>query len=388
MSPERFQEAPNGRPLAQPFGVATENQGEVLLIRLHGDWRARPGLPFSVGDSLGPCTGVSTLRFSTRGLDAWDSGLIVYLRALAEFAGSRGITLDPEGLPEGARGLLHLATAVPERVGAARDQKRTPFLATVGTAVRGAADNARDMLAFLGEATRAFGRLLHGRARFRRSDFWLVVESAGPAALPIVTLISFLVGLILAFVGAVQLQQFGAQIFVANLVGLAMAREMGAIMTGIIMAGRTGAAFAAQLGSMRVNQEIDALTTLGFSPMEFLVLPRMLALMLMMPLLTLYSDFVGILGGMVVATGMLDIGVTEYYQQTIHAVTARDFFVGLIKSAVFGVLVALSGCLCGIRTGGSSTAVGDAATDAVVMGIVFIIVTDALFTILFNILGV
>jgi phospholipid/cholesterol/gamma-HCH transport system permease protein len=175
---------------------------------------------------------------------------------------------------------------------------------------------------------------------------------------------------------------------VANLVGLAMAREMGAMMTAIIMAGRTGAAFAAQIGTMRVNEEIDALTTAGFSPQDFLVLPRMLALMVMMPLLCLYADILGILGGAIVGVGMLDLAPALYWDQTVDSVSLTDFGVGLAKSSVFGVLVAVSGCLRGIQCGTSSAAVGLAATSAVVTGIVAIIVSDALFTLIFEVLGI
>ncbi len=167
-----------------------------------------------------------------------------------------------------------------------------------------------------------------------------------------------------------------------------MARQMGAMMTAIIMAGRTGAAFAAQLGTMQVNQEIDAFKTMGISPMEFLVLPRMLALMLMMPLLTLYSDFVGILGGFIVAITVLDLSAVVYYQQTIAAVTLTDFAVGLFMGTVFGVLVAIAGCLRGMQAGGSAASVGVATTSAVVTSIVFIVVANAIFTVILNVLGI
>jgi phospholipid/cholesterol/gamma-HCH transport system permease protein len=194
--------------------------------------------------------------------------------------------------------------------------------------------------------------------------------------------------LILAFVGAIQLELFGAQIYVANIVGIGMTRVMGAIMTGVIMAGRTGASFAAQLGTMQVNEEIDALRTSGISPMEFLVLPRMLALTLMMPLLCLYSDFMGILGGLFVGVTMLDLNPMEYYYQTKSAVTLTHFWVGLFHSAVFGVLVALSGCLRGMQCGRSASAVGYATTSAVVTGIVSIIIATAIITFGCNVLGI
>jgi phospholipid/cholesterol/gamma-HCH transport system permease protein len=199
--------------------------------------------------------------------------------------------------------------------------------------------------------------------------------------LPIVTLISLLVGLILAFIGAVQLMMFGAQIFVADLVAIAMVRVMGAVMVGVIMAGRTGAAFAAQIGTMQVNEEIDALQTLGISPMEFLVLPRMLALILMMPLLCIYADLMGIMGGFIVGVGMLDISSTQYINQTIKALNLYHFSIGLFHGLVFGVLVALAGCLRGIQCGRSASAVGQATTSAVVTSMVCIVVATAIITI-------
>src|SRR5262249_52909553 len=181
-------------------------------------------------------------------------------------------------------------------------------------------------------------------------------------ALPIVTLISGIVGMILAFVGAVQLRQFGAGIYVADLVAIAMAREMGCLMTGIILSGRTGAAFAAQLGTMKVTEEIDALKTFGFAPMRFLVLPRVLALSLMMPLLCVFSDLVGIACGGLVATLMLDLSARTYVQNTMHALTLTHVALGVGKSAIFGVLIALFGCLRGIQSGSSASAGGHAAT--------------------------
>jgi len=244
------------------------------------------------------------------------------------------------------------------------------------------------MLAFIGDTVLAFLNLLRGKAQYRRSDLWLVIEACGGQALPIVSLICFLVGLILAFIGAIQLQLFGAQVYVADLVGIAMVRLMAAIMTGIVMAGRTGGAFAAQLGTMQVNQEIDALKTLGISPMEFLVLPRMLALALMMPLLCLYANVMGILGGMVVGVGMLDIGIIQYYSETAKAVNLWNLGIGLFSGIVFGVIVALSGCMRGMQCGRSASAVGEAATSAVVTAIVGIILSTAVITVMCNLLGI
>jgi phospholipid/cholesterol/gamma-HCH transport system permease protein len=231
------------------------------------------------------------------------------------------------------------------------------------------------------------GRLVRGKAQYRRSDLLQFIQECGVEALPIVTLISVLVGVILAFVGALQLLMFGAQVFVANLVGVGMAVEMGALMMGIIMAGRTGASFAAQLGTMQVNEEIDAMKTMGISPFEFLVLPRMLALILMMPLLCLYADFLGMLGGALVGIGTLDITPTQYFNQTVNAVQLRHFAQGLIKSATFGVVIAVCGCMQGINCGRSAQAVGEATTRAVVQCIIWIVLTDAMLTVIYNVTG-
>jgi phospholipid/cholesterol/gamma-HCH transport system permease protein len=363
---------------------------DTLLVRLAGDWTIKEELPAveevqKQADSGPP---VQRLAFDTQDLGRWDSGLITFLIKVFDQFSQSQIDTNREGLPEGVRRLLDLAAAVPEKKDAHKEALREPFLVQVGRASMDIARQAGGLVTFLGESTIALGRFFVGKAKFRRSDLWLTIQQCGIDALPIVTLISFLVGLILAFVGAVQLAMFGAQIFIANLVGIAMAREMAAIMTGIIMAGRTGAAFAAQIGTMQVNEEVDALITMGVSPMEFLVLPRMLALIVMMPLLCLYANVVGILGGFVVGTGMFDISFTQYMEQTRLALNLTHFGIGIFKSVIFGVLVAIAGCLQGMECGRSASAVGDAATSAVVTSIVLIVVTDGILAVITNIIGI
>ena len=358
---------------------------DTLLVQLAGGWQIRQPMPSpaEVEQQINAGPAVRRLTFDAQGLGGWDSGLLTFLRKVEALCRERKITVDRSGLPDGIKRLLSLAEAVPERQGAGRGAAREPLLARVGKGAMAAVAEVGGMLEFLGGAFLAFLRLLRGRASFRGSDLALLLQECGAQALPIVTLISFLVGAILAFIGAVQLQQFGAQIYVANLVGLAMALEMAAMMTAIIMSGRTGAAFAAQLGTMQVNQEIDALTTLGISPMEFLVLPRMLALVLMVPLLTIYANLMGMLGGAAISATMLDVSLAVYFHQIQEALTLKYFAQGLIKSAVYGVIIALAGCMRGVQSGRSAAAVGEAATSAVVTSIVGIIVASAVLTVIY-----
>lgn len=365
-------------------------QSALLQVRLEGAWRLHGGLP-SVAlleRELNAVPGVKNIAFDAAELQSWDSSVLAFLVEASALCRSRGIRLERAGLPSGLARLLDLAEAVPEKQGARREAADTPFFESIGHKAIAAGSSVQEMLAFLGSMTLTFLGLLRMKARFRAVDLLLLIQQSGAQALPIVTLISFLVGVILAFVGAVQLRQFGAQIYVADLVGIAMIREMGAMMTGIIMAGRTGAAFAAQLGTMKVTQEIDAFTTMGFSPLEFLVLPRVIALVLMMPLLCLYSDVIGVLGGAAIGVGMLDLSWTTYFRQTTNAVDLVDVFGGVFKASVYGVLIALAGCLRGMQCGNSSSAVGDAATSAVVTGIVAIVVACGIFAVVFYVLGI
>jgi phospholipid/cholesterol/gamma-HCH transport system permease protein len=363
---------------------------DTLLVKLSGSWEMGNEIPSAdeVRKQIEADTGIKRIVFHTEEITDWGSALLIFLRGVVDQCKQKNIHVKEEGLPKGVQRLLELASAVPEKKDARKQVGRASFLSIIGENAIAFIQSSGEMLEFIGEASVAFGKLLIGKARFRRSDLFHIIQQCGAQALPIVSLISLLVGLILGFVGAIQLQMFGAEIYVASIVGIAMVRVMGAIMTGIIMAGRTGAAFAAELGTMTVNEEIDALTTMGISPMEFLVLPRMLALMLMMPLLCLYADLMGILGGFIVGVGMLDLGTVEYYNMTKASVSLNNLWIGLFHSAVFGVLVALSGCLRGMQSGRSASAVGDAATSAVVTGIVSIIVATAIITLICNVLGI
>jgi phospholipid/cholesterol/gamma-HCH transport system permease protein len=365
---------------------ATPDDG--LIVRLAGRWQLSGHLPTTAEAERRIAAHPRRVAFDASALAAWDTSLLIFLGKVMAVCAQQQVEVDRAGLPTGVQRLSVLAEAVPERKGARGAEVDESALERIGRATVSTTQSLGEFVSFIGSVTIATGRLLIGRARYRRSDLVVLLQQAGAEALPIVSLISFLVGLILAFVGAIQLQQFGASIYVADLVGIAMVREMGAMMTAIVMAGRTGASYAAQLGSMKVTQETDALTTMGISPLEFLVLPRMLALLLMMPLLCLYSDFVGMLGGAAVGTGLLHLQPITYYQQTATAVKLADVAGGVFKASVYGVLIAISGCLRGMQCGNSSSAVGDATTSAVVTSIVLIISFCGLFAVLFYLLGI
>jgi phospholipid/cholesterol/gamma-HCH transport system permease protein len=359
-----------------------------LELALGGRWCLDQDLPAAEEVAAGLGGEVRCLRVTAAELADWDSGFVAFLTVLFQRCAARGISVDREALPMGARHLLTMAAAVPEQKGRRREQGGENLLVRVGTAALAFLHGAPEMLRFLGEIVLALGRLVSGRAQFRMGDLWLEIEEVGPRALGIVSIISFLVGLILAYLGADQLRMVGAQIFIADLVAIGMVREIGALMTGIIIAGRTGAAFAAQLGTMQVNEEIDAFKTLGISPIDFLVLPRIVALVLMVPLLTLYSSFVGMLAGLLISATIFDIGVFEYYTETVRALELKHFWVGLSKGSVYGAMVAYAGCLRGMQCGRSAEAVGEAATSAVVTGILLITIMASLMTILYYQLGI
>lgn len=243
-------------------------------------------------------------------------------------------------------------------------------------------------VAFLGQLLISAAAALAGRWRFRLKDLSRIGADAGARAVPIITVVNVLVGAILAFVGAVQLVKFGAGIYVADLVGIAVAREMAALITAVVMAGRTGAAFAAELATMQTNEEVDALEVLGLSAIDFLVLPRVATLLLAMPLLYVYGCVTGLLGGMVVAAGMLDISPAAYLDRTLLALDWSHLGLGITKSFVFGALIGLVGCYFGLYAQRNAAGVGVATTNAVVVCIVGVIVLDSAFAICANALGI
>jgi phospholipid/cholesterol/gamma-HCH transport system permease protein len=330
--------------------------------------------------------GAGRLRFEVADLRRWDSALIAFVQDLREAAqiapqADRPQALDESDLPQAVRRLLLLASEAGATSSPATARRPASLLASIGRLVMAAGRDALAVAGLVGHLVLRSGAALTGRLRSRAGDITQLMSETGGRALGIVIIVNGLVGGILAFVGAVQLRRFGTQIFVADLVGIATAREMAAIMTAIVMAGRTGGAYAAQIATMQGNEEIDALRALGIPIYEYLVLPRILALVAMMPLLYAYACAAGILGGFVVSMAALDLSATAYLRETQAAVTFTHLLIGLTKSVAFGAVIAISGCHIGLKAGRSAAEVGRAATSAVVAGIIGIIALDAVFAI-------
>jgi phospholipid/cholesterol/gamma-HCH transport system permease protein len=370
-----------------------ERHGHEALVTLSGDWLAQQSGLRSVSqrqrvlDAAGDC---ARLRFDARGLGRWDSDLVAFVWSLQASAESavRPIEMDVSGLPEPLRRLLALARADHGEVVADAVEGETTIWRRAGIRVLGRWDALAGSAELLGAVVLSVVPALRGRVRVRAVDVVTMMHESGAGALGIITVVNSLVGAILAFVGAVQLQRFGAGIFIANLVGIAVIREMAPIMTAIVMAGRTGGAYAAQIATMQGNEEIDALQVLGIAPFQYLVLPRVAALMAMMPVLYFYSSLVGLAGGFVVGCAMLGLSPTTFLNQLQSAVPPAEFYIGLTKSICFGAFIALASCQIGLRAGRSAAEVGHAATDAVVTGIIGVIALDAIFAACANVLGI
>jgi phospholipid/cholesterol/gamma-HCH transport system permease protein len=362
---------------------------KTLLIELSGDWQISAGL-LSVNEvtsQLNLHPDIVQINLSVSPELKWDSGLIAFLLKLIRECGQKNIQVAREGLPQEAQKLLVLALKVHEKKISSQDVRQS-FLEKSGDKVMQISESLAAGVDFLGDIAVALSRLITGKSYFRWDDFIFIVNRCGVDTLLLVSLISLLVGMILAFVGSIQLKMFGAQIFISDIVGIAMVRVLSAVMTGIIVSGRIGASFAAELGMMQTNEEIDALKTLGVSPVEFLVIPRVLALVIMMPILTIYADCMGVLGGFVISTGMLNLNGIEYLNHTQAAVKLSYVWIGLIHSFVFGVIVAVAGCLRGIKCERNAVGVGIATTSAVVTGITGIVIATAIITFICQILGV
>ena len=373
------------RELSIPGLEWTKEDGEVL-ISLSGSWLLscpeRQRVLRRWQSLIRQASDIEVFRISCTEDITWDTSLVIFIRNAISGFESEKKKVHLGFLPEGLKTLLVISK---ERK---RNQGKTELEDIADDLEKFTADIPNYFvkpIEFIGAVIIASLELISGKSVMRFGDFIESARKCGASALPIVTLISFLTGLTMAFVGSVQLEKFNAKIYVADLVSLAMVREMGALMVGIIMAGRTGASFAAELGNMKLNEEIDSMRTFGISPISFLVLPRALALFLMTPLLTLYADIVGILGGLTVGTVVMNFSAVHYLEQTQSALTHMwEVYSGVTKSLIFGLIIGLVGCYKGMNSGRDSAALGKSVTSAVVVSITFIIVADALFETIFS----
>lgn len=360
----------------------------ALVVDLAGDWRLTAPRPRWAAVVAGQWPApVPALRVRAGGVGTWDSALALFLHEARQAAEAAGARFEPEELPAGVARLLELLARAPDRP--APPPAPTPDLfVAVGRAAGALWGEARDLSHLVGECVFSMGRFFRGQAQFRWKDCLHEMQQCGLMALPIVGLVSFLVGVTLAYTGVIVVRQYGGDIWVADMVGLAVVREMGPVMAAIVLAGRTGAAFAATLGNMKANDEIDALATLGVSPVDFLVMPRVVALCLMMPLLTLYADTVAILGGVTIAAlPPLNIPFNLFWAEMQTIVDLSDINTGILKAGGFGLLIGIAGCLRGLQADRSAVGVGVAATRAVVTGVLLIVMADALGAVVFDALG-
>ena len=330
---------------------------------------------------------IKEVCFMAENLQDWDSSLLLFIYDTQKLCQERKIACNIKALPQNVQDLIALAFAV-ERKPTHGKNEELSIVERVGKQTIELKQKTAEVLKFIGSVFAGIGRCLTFRSIMRKTDFHAALEDCGPKAVGIVCLISFLIGLILAFVGAVQLQTFGAQIYVASLVTIGMCRIMGAIMVGVIMSGRTGSSYAATIGTMQVNEELDALQTMGLSRIDFLVMPRLFALMIAMPILTMISDFLGMMGGAFVGVFLMDIPYQEYWKYAFNSFHLNNFLVGLFHSFCFAFIISLCGCYSGLKCEKNADGVGKATTKSVVCAIVWMIVVTGIITVVCQELGI
>ncbi|BCI67230.1 ABC transporter permease [Acetobacter aceti] len=386
-APESSSAAQKITPAQPEWTISTS--GQTPELHISGNWTIDEHVPLAFSsDALSANNQTGSLTVDASKLGQWDSSLVSFLWSAKQVAAKKGLSLDISDLPEGVQSLSSLLPETPQAPTPLHDKIHNPF--TLSGAFTLSTLNEVGALTLLGlDTAQVSTKALSGHGGMRLRDLLANIFDAGPSALLIVSVVNFLIGAILAFVGAVQLQKFSADIYVANLVGIACVRELSAVMTAIIMAGRTGGAYAARIATMQGNEEIDALQVFGIPISSYILVPAVVSLMVMMPLLYLYGCVMSIFGGYVVSVGMLpDITGAGYMHQTFGAVSMSQFEFGFVKSVVFAIMIGLVSCRIGLKAGRSAADVGTAATSAVVVGIVGVITLDAIFAVIANALGI
>ena len=377
---------------SSPNRLAAITQPTSLGFKLEGCWNAQ-----NMGDAerqiaIIQAPANSTVIANCAKIEAMDTVGAWVLQKLLQRLNQQNTAVQLDGLQPKFKNLLDaisfdVANVYQQEIDAKLKSTFTPnFIERIGKNTMNAFKQASDALSFIGETAIAFAISVVQPKRIRWRPILFNIRSAGFDALPIVGLLSFLLGIVVAYQGADQLRQYGANIFVADLVGLSMLREFAPLMTAIIIAGRSGSAYAAQIGTMAVTEEIDAMRTIGISPQELLVLPKVIALIIAMPLLTLFADALGVFGGMLMARQQLDVSFVEFIDRFVKAVSPTAFMIGIGKAPVFAVIIAMVGCFQGFRTKGGADSVGRQTTRSVVQSIFLVIVADALFSVAFSML--
>ena len=380
----------NSESLACRYTAAAVSQPAPGQLLLSGRWTAT--CAGAVGIQLRALRpgAASAAVADARQIEAMDTAGAWLLHALLRRFQDQGATMDLQGMrPEFMPLFAQVGERIAEQRGAtvAMPQVDPGLLHRVGQRSWDTGQQVLAGFAFVGEAALAGVSWLTHPSRIRWRAVMFNIRSAGVDALPIVAILSFLLGIVVAYQAADQLRRFGANIFVADLVGLAMLREFAPLITAIILAGRSGSAYAAQIGTMAVTEEIDAMRTIGLSPMEILVLPKLLALLVAVPLLTVFADILGVAGGMVMAQAQLGVGYVDFLERFVNAVSPTSYLVGIGKAPVFAIIIALVGCFQGLRTRGGADSVGRQTTRSVVQAIFLVIVADAMFSVMFSIFG-
>lgn len=374
-------------PPQQPkWTLKLENKTPILF--LYGDWLAKNNnIPQLPEDIFQNCSDTISVKINTDQLSSWDSGFIAFLWEVKDLASKQNITVNQQDLPMAAQQLVGLLS---DQKPKATSTPRFQFhpLYDLGEWTINALNSLGVTFQLFLFSLRGVFKFLMGRSYMRLADLLRDIKAAGPSALIIISIVNFLMGSILAFVGAVQLRKFSADAYVANLVGIATVRELAAVMTAIVISGRTGGAYAARIATMQGNEEIDALKVFGIPVTEYLILPSMLSLTITMPIMYLYACLMSIFGGLIVCILMLKVSVIGFLYQTFGAVPFNQFIFGGTKTIAFAMFIGVSSCYIGMKSGRSAADVGVAATKAVVAGIVGVIALDAVFAVLADIIGI
>lgn len=372
------------------WALAIEHTSPTLmLLKLSGHWNMESHLPNldAVSAALAEHPETTHMQINTQELVNYDSGLVIWLLKLEQLCLSHQILLDEQTLPDGVQRLIRLSKEVPPR-GFVHEMEDKTLLGRTGNATVRIWRRAWELIDLLGAAVIGSVRFVLGRSIFLKRDVLLLLQDNGPDVIMFVSVLAFMMGLTMALLSDAQLAKFGTQIFIADIEVVGVLRENGVIMAGIIMAGRTCAAYAAEIGLMKTDGEFDSLHTLGISGIDFLVMPRIIATVIAMPLLVIYADVIANFGGLLFSTLFLNITYLEYINQAREAFELTDFFIGIGKGFLFGYLIAIAGCLRGLQCGRTTAAVGTATMSAVVLGLVLIMTCNTLVDIVLYALGI